>query len=201
VVSSAQPGLPDRPAVRYALFRQSVRAFRPSELLPAIAAVAANDANSIGFQSLWRTSSPWALAAIARESIMYGNEFRSRPITEDSIRRLINQFNNVYDEESPGEFKVGNVLAGIFYEQFPYQESLFEEISRTRAIWIDTKLEQEDEISDAEWKNLLGAPLEEVIGATFILSVGAATNNGSLIPPGWTCHISRKSLESLLGNQ
>jgi hypothetical protein len=114
---------------------------------------------------------------------MYGNEFRFRSITEDSIHRLINRFNDVFDDEkSPGEFKVGNMLAGIFYEQFPYQESLFEEISRTRAILIDTKLEQEDEISDAEWEGLLGVPLEEVIGATFILSVGAAANNGRFDP-------------------
>ena len=169
--------------LRYSTFRQSVRAFRPSDLLPAIAVGAAADAQSNGFQLEWRSSSPWALAAIARESILYGNEFRFRPITENSIRRLINEFNNVYDQ-GPGGFQAGNTLAAIFYEQFPYQESLFEEISRTRALLIDTRLERENEISDAEWEGLLGAPLDEVIGATFILNVGAAINNGRF-DPAW----------------
>lgn len=61
----------------YTDFRQACRAFKPSELLPALAATPL----AFGLPPYPRNQAirgpPWALAATARESLLYGNEFRS----------------------------------------------------------------------------------------------------------------------------
>jgi hypothetical protein len=142
----------------YSAFRQACRAFRPSELVPAIAGVSATLGEPPYADEVTRRMPPWGLAAAARESLLYGNEYRSEPVDTDALRTLMRKFQ----------------------KQFPYQESMFEELARSHA-WmveglpdVETKVITEESLAAM----LDGVPLREAIGATFFLQVGALQNGG-----------------------
>lgn len=166
---------------RFANFRQGVRAHRPSELLPAIATIASGMSDE-GFDQIWSKLSPWALAAIARESILYGNEHRSAPVTEKALIQLLNLFNLSFDPDPVNEWDSGTALTSITAEQFPYQESIYSELARTHLLLLQTTPRDGALIQAEHWKELLGAPLDQAIGATFILNVLATTQRGVFDP-------------------
>ena len=130
---------------------------------------------------LLRAISPWGIAILARESILWGNEFRTPEIAEKDIRRMFELFNSVNSGKSaPTSEYLHGAMLRYADEQCPYQESSFEEVSRTQVLLIDGAEEIATEVIDAQfWHALLGAPLPQVVGATFLLSVGAFQNNGN----------------------
>ena len=98
----------------------------------------------------------------------------------------------LFDAEAMPDLEPGDkgfalaLLTPILYEQFPWQESIFEELARSHALLIeglgevDTEILSEGSIADV----LGGISLREAIGATFVLQVGAYQNGGSY-NPGW----------------
>ncbi len=78
------------------------------------------------------------------------------------------------------------LLTPILYEQFPWQESIFEELARSHALLIEGLQEVDTEVlSEASIADILGGiSLREAIGTTFVLQVGAYQNGGSY-NPGW----------------
>lgn len=168
---------PER-VISFAEFRQAIRRHRPSELLPALAGMAAHDAYEPVDIQLARYIPPWGIALIARESILWGNELRDDPVDEAALIRLFNARTNL---RTPGlgSLDIESHLTRMAYEQFPYQESIFEEMSRTHALLVDGPKHVETEaVSEAAWTELLGGPLDEVVGTTFLLMVGAKENRG-----------------------
>ncbi len=132
---------------------------------------------------------PWGLAAAARESILYGNEHRNKLPDERALSALMHTFNLAYDltdaEVRSDDFLL-SMMTRLSYEQFPWQESAFEEISRSHA-WIiegistvETKVITEESITEM----LGGMTLREAIGATFLLQIGVFINKGTY-NPGW----------------
>jgi len=116
---------------------QRVRRYRPSELLPALTAVSA----SVSFPKdnvilEWRAQAPWTMSALARECIVHGNEYREpRTVTSKDVDDLVKAF-TASDDPQPLDMldQVLGIFTRISYEQFPYQESDQNEISRSYAM-------------------------------------------------------------------
>lgn len=186
---------------RYAQFVQAVRAFRPSDLIPAISSYGATHANTLRLDgSADMSRPPWAILAMVRESIAVGSEHRSRDITPRSIDRLFNLFGQSHDEH---DSSLTTILNPIFYEQFQHQESLFEELSRVGPLLF----EKMPGCKSWPWEDLFSGPPEKLINAAFVLFGLAQQANGRVDPavldsPGmqevFTKLASREQVEALL---
>lgn len=182
------PYSPD-PSVPYAAFSQACRAFKPSELLPALARISAAQGEPPYSDAIKHRLPPWGLAAAARDSLLYGNEFRDKSADVRAVERLMRTFNisGVPPESSlrrPDLFIA--LMTRFTYEQFPYQESMYEEVSRSHAMLIEG-LEQvaTEVVTQAAIAEMLGGiPLRQAVGATFLLQVGAF-QNGGVYDPSW----------------
>ena len=177
VAWEAQP----RRSVTFAEFRQVVRRFRPSALLPELARLSVLLEEVSHGDPLYRTSPPWAMALAVREAILYGNEHRIDALRDEDLRVLFNTHNDIHeDDANPKDFDPLKLLVRVAYEQFPYQESLFEEVSRTHALMVEgaDRVPGLQVLDDNAWDQLLGAPLGLMVGATFFLQVAANQNNG-----------------------
>ncbi len=168
-------------SVSFAEFRRVVRRFRPSALLPELARLSVLLDQVPQDHPLFRTSPPWAMVLAARESILYSNEHRSDVVTDDDLRVLFNTHSAIDEvDANPEDFNPLKLIVRIAYEQFPYQESLFEEVSRTHALMVDgaDRVPGLQVLDDSAWDQLLGAPPGLMVGATFFLQVAANQNNG-----------------------
>ena len=172
----------ERVSVPFSEFQQLARRVRPSVLLPALAALTLANVTGTPGQRLNLTAPPWAVAVAARENILRGNEYRSDKIDGDYLRRLFNAHNDIADPDtaSDDDIDVLALLTRIVYDQFPYNESIFEELSRTHALMVEgaNNLDLEVLNDDNTWERLVGAPLGQAVGATFFLQVGANVNAG-----------------------
>lgn len=183
VAFSPDPGVP------YADFRQACRGFKPSQLVPSLAKASA----ALGEPPFTRRDQmrrpPWGLAAAARESLLYGNEHRNKVPDDRALTALMQKFQLAYDlpeaEVRSDDFAL-SLMTRLSYEQVPWQESMFEEMSRSHA-WIveglstvETNVITEDSIAEM----LGGFTLRQAIGATFMLQIGVFINEGTY-NPGW----------------
>lgn len=186
-------------SIPFAEFRQLVRRVRPSELLPALAALTlADSAEPYEPSPRNLNAHPWALAVAARESILWGNEHRDDTINGEYLRRLFNAFTNIAEPDASAEATIEEwlaVMTRLAYEQFPYQESIFEEVSRTHALMVEgiTEIDLEVLNDEAVWERLVGAPLGQAVGATFFLQAAANSN------AGWwdTAWLNRNDLQDI----
>lgn len=167
-------------SLRFGEFRQVIRRYPPSELLPALARLALVGGSPPYTAAVLSAAVPWAIALAARECVLWGNEYRNAEVTGDSLRVIMNAHNNIYeDQHYPTENSALDILIRLAYEQFPYQESIFEEISRSHALMVQGPAEIATEVlNGSAWAQLLGAPLGEVVGATFFLQVATNDNDG-----------------------
>jgi len=157
----------------YSQFRQSVRRFRPSLFLPALAA------HTAGLDPMLNNGKPrhdgrwpWAASAIARDSVLYSNEFRHGGApSEADFTYLYNLFNASADlEENP---TLSEIVTPLVYEQFGYGESQFEELSRVWALFGDPSLGE-----PIAWEEVFGMGLAEVGRAALVLHAWVVHNRG-----------------------
>lgn len=176
-------------SISYREFRQACRAYRPSEFIPLIAAIGAELGVPPYTDAERKRRPPWGLAAAARESLLYGNEHRGGDISRLSIDRLMYLFHESGDLPSAytasDDFLL-SMLTGITYEQFPWQQSMFEELSRSHAWLVEGLSEVETIVLTEETLAAMlgGVSLSDAIGATFFLQVGAY-KNGGIFNPKW----------------
>jgi hypothetical protein len=167
--------LPEPP--RYATFIEQVRRYRPSDLLPRVAAVAADisDRHETSTEQ-WRLLSPWGLAAMARDSMVRGNDHR-RPaiVTTERIQELHNLFSNTYDPPDPASGAL-EILAQLGYEQFSYQESDGEEVARTYAMFNGALRATSTTAVTPE--TFLGGTVEDVLTAAMVVYAVARHSSG-----------------------
>ncbi|WP_231250139.1 hypothetical protein [Nocardioides furvisabuli] len=173
----------------YATFAQACRAFKPTELMPVLARISAAQGEPPYAEAIKQKLAPWGLAAAARDSLLYGNEFRDKRADMRALERLMRTFNisGVPPESSlPRPDLLIALMTRLTYEQFPYQESMYEEVSRSHAMLIDGLEQVATEIvTPASIAEMLGGiPLREAVGATFLLQVGAF-QNGGVYDPSW----------------
>lgn len=173
---------------RYKDFRREIRAVRPRDLLPAVARLGARFAQ-IGPRGLGAALdadnivTPWALAAIARESIVSGSDaVAAHEVSNGEVRRLCAIYANL---EDPMTLQGPHAdLTGFFvrtgFEQFPAQMSLFEEVSRTSALYLTAAEDVPGAplLAEDAWTRALGIPLEIFLGIGFFLHVWAMLHEG-----------------------
>jgi hypothetical protein len=172
---------------RYSDFLQRVRRHRPSDLLVALAATSVR----LFEQESWaadRVRLPWAIAAAAKASIVAGNEYRPAGVTDRDVLEICAAYNALYTPlvNAPVGVSdtVGAFLVRTSYEQFPYQQSHFEEISRLGALFENVD-EVSTEILDlALIERVLGCLLEDFVVAGFILATSTQANAG-FFDPEW----------------
>lgn len=176
----------DDPWPRYIDFRQAVRRFPPSRFLPALAAHTAQlDPLIRGYD--WPNDGrwPWAASAMARESVLYSNNFRHGGVpTEADFGRLYNLFNVSHDLDDPGDDapSVSDIVTPLVHEQFGYGESEFEELSRVWALFGDSTLG-----TPILWDEVFGIGLDEAARAALVIHAWVAHNGGFIDLMPRTC--------------
>lgn len=173
---------------RYKDFRREIRAFRPRDLLPAVARIGARFAET-GPQGLGAALAadnivtPWALTAVARESIVSGSDAAAtQRVSHRDVRRLCAVYAELEDPVSRDGRHAD--LTGFFvrtgFEQFPAQMSVFEEVSRTTALYLTAAAEVPAAplLSEDAWSVALAIPLEIFLGVGFFLHVWATRHDG-----------------------
>lgn len=179
-----------RTGTPFTQFRQEVRRHKPSELIPLLARFSTNLGDPPYELEQLKTLTPWFPPVAARESVLWGNEHRRGGIKDNDLRTLINLFNNPAEpRDTPGMKTVESIFTRIAYQQFPYQESMHEELGRTHALLVEP-LDDPPElevITPTVWEDLLGAPMGQAVGATFLHHVGAQLHSG-LWDPAWLEH-------------
>ena len=190
---------------RYSEFRQAVRRHAPSELIPYISAHAAKNLDPFSGENTdqWRRGfAPWFYSAVARDSIIYGNENRSKPVSDRDIVNLRNLFTDVpvgIEDLGKEEPLLAVLMQGLSYEQFPYQTSVKEELARSYLLFAED-LDDGGEPSfprPNDWVPVLGGTITEALSASFVFAVGAH-QNGGVVDPAWLDTIWSDALEDLL---
>lgn len=182
-------GYSQYPSLPYAEFCQACRAFKPSELVPAIARSSAALGSPPYSHNLRSRFPPWGLAAVARESLLGGNEFRSGRFDGPALEKLMRKFAIAADRQESGPGDDGflvSTMTRYTHEQLPYQESQYEETARSHAWMVEGLTEVETQvITESSLTDILdGLSLREAIGATFFLQTGAYANGG-VYDPSW----------------
>ena len=159
------------PSPKYSAFTQSVRRFRPSQLLPVLAEMTVrDDPNYRGFEQV-RALPPWIMAAIARESIVRGNEGRTQHATPDDILQLARLHHEVFVE--PTRQSLTAIAGPLMHEQMWWQISLFEEQARTLSLFDDPAY------GDVfPWEDVLGMTLVDAVKAAFLVGLVVNRNAG-----------------------
>ncbi|WP_210634291.1 hypothetical protein [Streptomyces sp. GESEQ-13] len=174
---------PDR--TTYEMFKNEVRRFNQQALLELIAAkCSALEREEV---MRWSPTFPWALAATAQASLIYGNAHRSTIPRDTDLARCCLLYANITPLESTGGHLATplSILTRIAFEQFPYQESGSEEVARAYAFfnaYSDRK--PLEVISDQTLCELLGASVTEAVGVGLLLHGGAYYNRG-YFDPAW----------------
>lgn len=170
----------------YQEFCDYVRRFNQVELPTAIARTALGLSEHAG-DLRYRRTLPWALAAVAKASICDGNRYRTTPVRADTIRRACHMYNNLKPEElDHAELKSAfSILLRMAYEQFPYQESPYEEMARAEAFFGGYSGRKPLEVLGGNaLEQLLGAPLRQAVGVATMLYASAHVNAG-FFDPSW----------------
>lgn len=155
--------------------------YRPSDLLPAVAFESTRIADR-GVSSPNEVALQWALADIARVSALYGNEHRVSSVDNVSIQRLARSHANVLEPFESGDSL--RMLTRMAYEQFPFQEPDWSLIGRSRALLVEglTEVPGLRVMSGSAMKEMLGAPLDQAVGAALALWAVAQVHGGWIAP-------------------
>lgn len=170
--------------MRWTEFVQSVRAHAPEELLPALAAESASQwTETPGGTDNPRGLQPWAMAAIARESLAWSNPHRRAPVTAGRLRRLQQNLIALQDPFTHGSIADRNdpwgVMIRLAYEQAPWQQSQYNALNRFTAM-LDRELDPADYevLSRPVLTALLGADPTDYAAAGTVFFASVAPNAG-----------------------
>ncbi|MFC8040672.1 hypothetical protein ACFUOZ_15075 [Paenarthrobacter sp. NPDC057355] len=168
--------------VTFSEFRHAVRRYAPSELLPALAARSSKIASKRLYTNSLTTEEQQrilAYAAIARISMLYGNEFRNSSVDESVIIKLVNYFWEAEDAAHDPEIDIWALVSAFMYEQFTLQGTSRDELIRSYLMLCETSVDEALAMPNADdWKELLGASINEAFSAAFMFYVVAINGNG-----------------------
>lgn len=131
---------------------------------------------------------PWALAEIARVSLLRGTEFNRAPATEADLIDCANAYLNLDDRNlrrhTPGS--VGDFLLRVGAQQLTWQQQTFHDLARAAAVFQrkpDPK--RPPKVITGDWpQQVFGCSLVEYLNLAFLLHVGAL-RNGGVFDPAW----------------
>lgn len=189
VSGQAQPA---KAAYRYAgrdvrddEFVQRVRRYTPSSLVANVAIAGARywdrdewfKRKSRGSKDPWIP--PWALAEIARTSIIHGTEFQRQTATYDNLVSCYAAYMSYMDPDLKKQTREG--LARFFLrfsnEQLPMQQSGFGDYGRTPAMFLHTPVpgHHEPKVLKTGWEQeLLGCTLIEYVAAAQLIDTSTS---------------------------
>jgi hypothetical protein len=160
---------------------QRVLRYKPSSLVPWIARVGAQYSD-IGswLKGDYMRFNPWALADIARVSLVLGGEFRHNA-TRNDLLLCAEAYRNLADPElgsdSPGSIE--GFLMRVAHEQLPFQQSLKGEIIRNVALFEQTVPSSDLKVIKPGWdQDLLGCTLSQFAGMGFVVYAVAKQHHG-----------------------
>jgi hypothetical protein len=168
----------------YSQFRQATRRHAPSALIPVVAAAAAGRAYDKQHQR-FKGIHPWVYAAMARDCMLYSDEFRSKPVDRLAMGRMHNYFVNsaAWDEQLESTTGILSMLLGMAYEQTWYQRSGKHEMARSYLLYTSPGIsDQHQHPDESDWEDLLGLPLHSAMTASFVLFGLICTHAGSFDP-------------------
>jgi hypothetical protein len=170
-------------------FRQRVRAHTPSSLLPLVAAAGAHWDGRMTEMIHWpgpkrgevQKYMPWALAEVARTSLVFGTELHRKPVTDDDLLDMLCAYSSLADPQlHRGEpDAAANFFLRISSEQLVYQQSVMNEFARTLAMFEQTRVTAPLNVMIPGWATeLFGCALRDYVGGAFLLLVAAKRNEG-----------------------
>jgi hypothetical protein len=170
---------------KYGEFIAAVRRHRPSELLGVLAALSSHTTLDAFRPRRTNPTYPWVLAAAARESIAWGNEYRTAPVDDAAIARLSRLYTegrDPYLREQGADGAFMSLFVRMSHEQFPYQHSLFEEMARVLPL-LERRVDGAEVLTDAAvWRELLGVSLVDYIKIGTLLATAVWRNSGRFDP-------------------
>jgi hypothetical protein len=160
-------------------YRQRIRKYKPSSLLPLIASTAPHYRTKHEWlNSPYRIYTPWALADAARVALTYGTEFgRSDAVPEDLLKILdaYNRFDNPFHRDRD----LRAFLLRMAGEQLTWQTSDYETLARTAAIFSQTMPSKPMECLLPGWDTeLFGCSLREYVGTAQLVWASALAYAG-----------------------
>jgi hypothetical protein len=154
--------------------------YRPSSLVPWIAEVGAQYAD-IGswLDGDYMRFTPWALADIARISLVLGSEFL-RDAARDDLLWCADGYRNLLDAElgdgDPGALE--GFLLRMGHQQ-TFQNAIKNEIGRSTALFEQTTSSRELKVIKPGWdRELLGCSLSQYLGTGFLVYAVARRQKG-----------------------
>jgi hypothetical protein len=171
--------------VRYAEFREELRRYSTHDVIPFLAYhAAAVQPIAMTWEDRWAKGfPPWFFAGAARDSLVYGNRYRSKPLTPEAYTTLRNLFTESHDISVETKVDLAVMTNRFVYEQVPYQTSVMEELARPYLLFMDTDVPDQYRKPDSEdWREVLGCTVQEALNASFILFVGAMNSHGRFDP-------------------
>ena len=165
----------------WAELAHAVRRYKPTELLPVLA-ISSYSLQENAYSSRRMHYNKWGIAALARESILHGTEFRNQKVTPSVIDKLLYDFGTAsFASEVTG--KSFQLIVGAFlYEQAKFQLSASQEIARTYLLFCDPNLPVEEEKAPTRnWNDVFGMTLEERLQSIHLIEALTHLKHG-IIP-------------------
>jgi hypothetical protein len=175
----------------YEEFSSFVRRFHQEKLLMAVAQRSLRVPLRLSGEGpgarVFLATPPWALAAVAKASIVHGNSHRRTLPRERDVVMACQMHEYLAPDEldQPDLNSAFAVLARTLYEQFLYQEHGLAELARSVAFFDDyTGRKPLEVISQQTMTQLLGAPTITATEIVVMLAASAEHNSG-FFDPAW----------------
>jgi hypothetical protein len=164
-------------------YRQRVRRYKPSSLVPLVAANAARYwQQGDWLKSPYRKYMPWALADAARVSLASGTEHNRSEATDQDLLQVLNAFSKL-DDPFLRDGDAHAFLLRMAGQQLTWQVPEYETVARTSAIFTQTPPIQPMECLQPGWDiNLLGCTLREYVGTAQLAWASAVSCAGRFDP-------------------
>jgi hypothetical protein len=159
--------------------------YRPSSLIPWVANVGAQYSEIGSWENGdYMRFTPWALADIARISLVGGSEFL-HDASRNDLLQCAEDYRNLLDPElginEPGAAE--GFLLRMGYEQLPFRQSLKGEIARNIALFEQTPPSKPLTVIRAGWEEeLLGCTLQQYAGIGFCVYAASKQHRGQFSP-------------------
>ncbi|WP_104046068.1 hypothetical protein [Arthrobacter sp. ZGTC412] len=168
--------------MRDAVYVQQVRRYAPSKLVPLVAHLGSTFKAGETRITIDRTTvTPWALADIARVSLVHGNEHRNSPIGLPELLECVESYNELDDPDLAAQ-KPGapaNLFLRLASEQLVYNLPPMATIARSVAMLTQTTPSNTPRVMRAGWsEDLLGGSVADYVGTGFLLYTACGPNSG-----------------------
>lgn len=170
--------------VRFHRYVKKVARFDPVALLEAVAKISAAQGrqHARGPDRYFDGRdgvTPWALIDIAREAVVFGTA-GGRRAREEDVRRLCFDYANLRDPIREAGSSLEQYLVRTGFEQFRWQISELEELSRPRGLFVEAAAAVPAATAHTEgaWRASAGYSVDEIVDVGFFFECMAAQNDG-----------------------